>query len=103
VHLANGHNDVINYVGGEPFPIPRSQIRAINFWPIFVRLYASLAAEVLQNPLNTAHRIDLERELLENLVRLSANRVQYRSWRVTADDVAADSVWYNRVANDRKT
>ena len=54
VHLADGHNDLSNYVGGEPFPKPQDPDRGykllVDLWFAYV---PHIAEGGLRNPLNT--------------------------------------------------
>jgi hypothetical protein len=54
VRLANGHNDIINYVGGEPFPDPQEPDKGYKLLADLWFAYAPhLAVGTPQNPLNS--------------------------------------------------
>jgi hypothetical protein len=94
-HLANGHNDVINYIGGEPFPIPEEPDKGYKLLADLWFAYTPhIAAGGPQNPLNTCTQ--------DRLGNVNCSKISY-VYRQTAyntdpgayrDDVAGGSVWY---------
>jgi Protein of unknown function (DUF1329) len=94
-HLADGHNDLRNYVGGEPFPNPEEPDKGYklltNLWFAYT---PHIAAGSPQNPLNTCTQ--------DRFGNVSCSKISY-VYRQTAystdpgayrDSVAGGSVWY---------
>jgi Protein of unknown function (DUF1329) len=94
-HLANGHNDVMNYVAGEPFPNPEEPDKGYKLLADLWFAYTPhIAAGGPQNPLNTCTQDrfgNVSCLKLSYVYRQTAYNTDPGAFR---DDVAGGSVWY---------
>lgn len=95
VHLPNGHNDVKNYVGGEPFPSPEDPDKGykllVDLW------YAYVPSVVAGTPANPLHSCTQDRfgsincYLISYVYRQTAYNTDPG---VPRDEPRAKDVWY---------
>ena len=95
VHLANGHNDIVNYRGGEPFPNPQEPDKGYkllaDLWFAYV---PHLLVGALRNPLTTCSET---RHGFINCVRMSyvMRQVAYNTdFGVPREENPGQNNWY---------
>ncbi|HJU29090.1 MAG TPA: DUF1329 domain-containing protein [Candidatus Binataceae bacterium] len=95
VHLANGHNDIQNYYGGEPFPNPQEPDKGYkllaDLWFAYV---PHLLAGTLRNPLRTCSET---RHGFINCVRMTyvLRQVAYNTdFGIPTEEKTGQNDWY---------
>ena len=95
VHLPNGHNDIVNYVAGEPFPSPEEPDKGYKLLADLWFAYAPhLAAGTVHNPLTTCTQDffgDINCMKLSYVYRQAASNTDPG---VARDDPMSDDAWY---------
>jgi hypothetical protein len=96
VHLADGNNDIANYVGGEPFPSPREPDKGYKLMADMWYTYGPyLAVGTSENPLHscTQDRFgSIFCEVAEYVYRQLARNTDPR---VPREDVRAPDLWFS--------
>ena len=95
VHLSNGHNDIINYVGGEPFPRPEEPDQGykllVDLWHAY---FPSLVAGTPLNPLHSCTQ-DRFGSISCYLLNYVYRQIAYNTDPgVPRDDPRAKDVWF---------
>jgi hypothetical protein len=99
LHLHNGHNEITNYVGGEPFPRPEEPEKGykllVDLW------YAYAPSVVAGTPLNPLHSCTQDRfgSITCNLLSYVYRQTAYNTDPgVPRDDPRAKDVWFTEWA-----